>query len=109
MPCKSQCSYCPKNYLYSTTYRNHLIRSHPSLSVDLRLSPWREPDNATHNLSDGIYELDDGHHQVHQTGIEDSEDDPADSDLESYSKSLEESQDTDLLEAKTLAYEGVGV
>lgn len=93
MPRKSQCPYCPKRYLYSTAYNNHIERSHPGLRVGLGVSPPREPDDdgAAHQLNDNSHERTDNIDQLnHAPGVEDGEVDPADSDFESHSSSTED-------------------
>ena len=105
MPRKSQCPYCSKPYLYSTAYKNHLLRSHPGLRVNFGASPPPGPDDIEdRQVSDSTHELYDGLDQLnHHRGLED---DVADSDIESHSQSTEDHQESGLPEPT--AYEGAG-
>ena len=105
MPRKSQCPYCSKRYVYSTAYRNHILRSYPGLRVDFGASPPPGPDDTEHRQVDNsAHELDEGLDQLNQCrGLEDA---VADSDIESHSESTESHQDAGLPEST--AYEGAG-
>lgn len=101
MPRKSQCPFCPKRYLYSTAYRNHIERSHPGRQVDIV----REPEaNTTHELNDSSHSLIDGIDLSNHAPND--EVDPADSDFESNSSSTEQYLGGRLSEPST--YEGAG-
>ena len=105
MPWKSQCPYCSKRYLYRTAYRNHILRSHPSLRVNFGASQPPGPENIENRqVSDSTHELDDRLDQLnHRRGLED---DVADSDIESHSESTEEHRESGLPEPTV--YEGAG-